>query len=664
MASSDVWADYEQIRHGVRQNTVDRLKQIIAGFNEECGTNLVKTGKKQDIIERIHLVMDQWRAGGIESTWVKAKNILSRVRSNGHYVSSRNSAAPVPTGLPQQVGGYHNTTYVSTSTKTAPYSALNGATSTSTLRYDPYAPPRKATLPATGAHASSSTASRSPTIRFKDSPFFTIDQQVSAVIECPESNSAMDRRQQTLTFTLTNDQINKLKQPSSNYQLRLFCTSSTFHNSATPAAFRNTLAPCPIEFPPTCEVRINGTLLTANVKGLKKKPGTAPPPDLGKCVRWNSTQNRLEMVYVNSTQPTQPKKFYLVVMLVATTTVDRLVENLKANSRHSAHEIRQIMIESAQVDDDIQSGPQKMSLKCPLSYMRVGTPCRSSKCVHSQCFDATSWFQMMEQTTTYLCPTCDRSLEPKDLIIDGYFDEILRSTPESVEDVIVEADGEWHTSDNKFASALWKATHAVIAKPASPSKPPPVARPPPAEDKGKGRSAEVVVLSDTEDEDEGFVKRELSPSNSRSLDSIPYTPAPHNPGPSQLAGEVIDLTLSDEDEDEPAPVPPPPRAYKRTADSADLPDYHSADPWKKSRPSVDPQSSPHLPPMFHGSNGSTAREPNRNLVPLAVLSAQSQAPRPPLPNNPYNNSLNRQSLTDSRQLPPIDSYRSSGTPRW
>jgi hypothetical protein len=73
----------QQIRHGVRQNTVDRLKQIIAGFNEECGTNLVKTGKKQDIIERIHLVMDQWRAGGIESTWVKAKNILSRVRSNG-----------------------------------------------------------------------------------------------------------------------------------------------------------------------------------------------------------------------------------------------------------------------------------------------------------------------------------------------------------------------------------------------------------------------------------------------------------------------------------------------------------------------------------------------------------------------------------------------------
>jgi len=52
--------------------------------------------------------------------------------------------------------------------------------------------------------------------------------------------------------------------------------------------------------------------------------------------------------------------------------------------------------------------------------MRVVTPCRSSKCVHSQCFDATSWFSMMEQTTTYLCPTCERTLDYRDLIIDGY----------------------------------------------------------------------------------------------------------------------------------------------------------------------------------------------------------------------------------------------------
>lgn len=62
-----------------------------------------------------------------------------------------------------------------------------------------------------------------------------------------------------------------------------------------------------MEFPPTCEVRVNNTQITANLKGLKKKPGTAPPPDIGKYSRITGGPNRLEMVYVNSQQPVQSK---------------------------------------------------------------------------------------------------------------------------------------------------------------------------------------------------------------------------------------------------------------------------------------------------------------------------------------------------------------------
>ena len=40
---------------------------------------------------------------------------------------------------------------------------------------------------------------------------------------------------------------------------------------------------------------------------MKKKPGTAPPPDLGKSVRLNGGSNRVEMIYVNSQQPVAPK---------------------------------------------------------------------------------------------------------------------------------------------------------------------------------------------------------------------------------------------------------------------------------------------------------------------------------------------------------------------
>jgi E3 SUMO-protein ligase PIAS1 len=55
-------------------------------------------------------------------------------------------------------------------------------------------------------------------------------------------------------------------------------------------------------------VRVNNLGLTANLKGLKKKPGTAPPPDLGKLVRLTpGATNRVEMVYVNSQQPVHGK---------------------------------------------------------------------------------------------------------------------------------------------------------------------------------------------------------------------------------------------------------------------------------------------------------------------------------------------------------------------
>lgn len=96
------------------------------------------------------------------------------------------------------------------------------------------------------------------------------------------------------------------------WQLRLYCTSSSFYGTGA-AAYRFNNAPCPIEFPPTCEIRVNNTQLSASTKGLKKKPGTAPPPNLGKTVNLNAgASNRVELIYVNSQQnnnqtPTPPK---------------------------------------------------------------------------------------------------------------------------------------------------------------------------------------------------------------------------------------------------------------------------------------------------------------------------------------------------------------------
>jgi E3 SUMO-protein ligase PIAS1 len=104
--------------------------------------------------------------------------------------------------------------------------------------------------------------------------------------------------------------------------------------------------------------------------------------------------------------------------------------------------------QAAEDDDDIIAGPQKMSLRdsvctlmkhnpgswtyiynLQLTMVRVATPTRSTKCVHPSCFDATTWYTMMESTTTWQCPICDKVLDPDDLFVDGFvFDTIMSST--------------------------------------------------------------------------------------------------------------------------------------------------------------------------------------------------------------------------------------------
>ena len=112
-----------------------------------------------------------------------------------------------------------------------------------------------------------------------------------------------------------------------------------------------------MEFPPACEVRINNMQLQANLKGLKKKPGTTPPPDLGRLVKMSSgATNRLDMIYVNSQQPVHGKvglllsskwrklnngiqKYYISVLLVEVTSTEELIDRLKNGKSISKEDV-------------------------------------------------------------------------------------------------------------------------------------------------------------------------------------------------------------------------------------------------------------------------------------------------------------------------------------
>ncbi len=150
----------------------------------------------------------------------------------------------------------------------------------------------------------------------------------------------------------------------------------------------------------------------------------------------------------------------------------------------------------------------------------------------------------------------------------------MDSTPDAVDDVIVEANGEWHTSDDKYASPTWKGTH----KPAPPAASPAPYPKPPVESTSssdyvhntstqekKQSSGDVLVL-DSEEEDEGEVKRELSPSRrERSLVN------------GLMSTQVIDLTIESDEEN--ASVPSPEKKRKAEVD----PVVPTEEIWKKSR---------------------------------------------------------------------------------
>lgn len=69
-------------------------------------------------------------------------------------------------------------------------------------------------------------------------------------------------------------------------------------------------------------------------------------------------------------------------------------------------------------DSDLVATSTVMSLKCPLSTLRMNLPIRSTVCSHNQCFDALSFLQLQEQAPTWTCPHCNKVVCFEALVVD------------------------------------------------------------------------------------------------------------------------------------------------------------------------------------------------------------------------------------------------------
>ncbi|KAF9973747.1 SUMO ligase siz1 [Actinomortierella ambigua] len=341
---------------------------------------------------------------------------------------------------------------------------------------------------------------------FKPSPFYKDIETLCSPRLCTE---AKERTMNvTLQFTTTPTLAAKLK-ADPDLQIMIFCGWAD-----TPPGQQLLM-----EFPSVCEVKVNQRNLEANLRGMKNKPGTVAPGNITRLCRLEPTGfNRIDFVYVNTT-----KKYNVSLHLVKRTSVESIIRGIQRGKFLSKERMLQIIADRNR-DADVVVSASTLSLKCPLGFVRINIPCRSSYCSHLQCFDGYTFFNLNEQTPTWTCPVCSRAmLSWEEIVVDGYFTDILQNTPSSLESVTVQPDGKWEVPSSGKSGESRKATPAPeLAKKKVPN--------------------DVFVLDDDDDVEE--VDRGES-ADRRS----PSQQAPAAPEPKQPEIEVIDLISDSEDED-------------------------------------------------------------------------------------------------------------------
>ncbi|KAF8947605.1 SUMO ligase siz1 [Haplosporangium gracile] len=338
-------------------------------------------------------------------------------------------------------------------------------------------------------------------IVFKSSPFYKDIQVLSPARLCIE---AKEQRTMSVTLPFTVAPMLSVQlRRESEYQIMVFCTS--VEGAANPPAL--------MEFPHVCEIKISGRVLEANLRGMKNKPGTVSPANITRLCRLDPAEyNKVEFIYANS-----PKRYYASVNLVKKSSVATIVEEIERGKFLSKEQMLRIL-EDRNKDDDIMATSSTLSLKCPLGFQRITVPIRSSYCQHLQCFDAYTFFNLNEQTPTWTCPVCSRMMYSwEEIVVDGYFKDLLNSTPESLENITVQADGSW-----ELPSASAKSGQVIAPSPKKKTTP---------------TDDSVFIIDEDDDEDEAPAAAPLTPVK-----------------PAKAAIEVIDLISDSEDEGDEEPT--------------------------------------------------------------------------------------------------------------
>ncbi|KAG0637707.1 putative SUMO ligase SizA [Tuber brumale] len=265
-------------------------------------------------------------------------------------------------------------------------------------------------------------------IHFKESPFYSVLAGLTPLETCPIMTA--NRHSVHVSVVLSAPQLQQISTDKS-YRCMVYCAAVDGITAYT----KDT----DIAFPHQVELRVNDVQISGlNLRGLKNRPGSTRPADITDYLnRKPGHRNQVTLTYALT-----QKKFAFVVNYVKTDSVEELVEHLRTGASITKETVIADMVRKNE-DSDLVATSSIMSLKCPLSTLRIDLPIRSTFCNHMQCFDATSFLQLQQQAPTWSCPTCNKSISWKALVVDRYFRDILNNTPKTVDSVTIDVDGAW-----------------------------------------------------------------------------------------------------------------------------------------------------------------------------------------------------------------------------
>ncbi|XP_018575929.1 E3 SUMO-protein ligase PIAS2 [Anoplophora glabripennis] len=274
-------------------------------------------------------------------------------------------------------------------------------------------------------------------------------------------------------------------------------------------------------FPPNVIVKVNNKLCPLPNPIPTNKPGVEPkrpprPVNITQLVKLSPTVANTITV---SWAADYGRGYAITVALVHKLTSFDLLQRLKNKGVKNADHTRALIKEKLSDDGDceIATTSLRVSLMCPLGKMRMTTPCRAITCSHLQCFDASLYLQMNERKPTWNCPVCDKPSLYDNLVIDGYFQEVLNSPTllSECNEIQLHKDGSWSTQNQEKKTVKIEKPTVI------------------------GIDDSIEIIGD----DVEIVVNNTATSSTDKPKQEEKTP--------EKKKDVVDLTLSDSDDDEP-----------------------------------------------------------------------------------------------------------------